>query len=82
MSTFQGFRCIGFSDNLVSLGLQTLNHPPGASFVSDISDTLSMKIRSIQAYRTQFPPEKTECFDWSRVRTYAGASAGFEAGNF
>jgi hypothetical protein len=64
------------------LGLQTLNHPPGGgAFVSDVSATLSIKIQSIQAYRTQFPPEKKRVFRLVEGQSrMLGASAGFEAG--
>jgi bacillithiol biosynthesis deacetylase BshB1 len=64
------------------LGLQTLNHPPGGgAFVSDISATLALKIQSIQAYRTQFPPEKTRVFRLVEGQAQMlGASAGFLAG--
>lgn len=64
------------------LGLQTLNHPPGGgAFVSDISATLAIKIQSIQAYRTQFPPDKRRVFRLVEGQSQMlGASAGFEAG--
>lgn len=64
------------------LGLQTLNHPPGGgAFVSDISATLSIKLASIRAYRTQFPPEKDRVFRLVEGQgRMLGASAGFEAG--
>ncbi len=64
------------------LGLQTLNHPAGGgAFVSDISATLAIKLASIQAYQTQFPPEKDRVFRWVEGQGHMlGASAGFEAG--
>jgi LmbE family N-acetylglucosaminyl deacetylase len=64
------------------LGLQTLNHPQGGgAFVSDISGTLSIKIQSIQAYRTQFPPQKDRVFRLVEGQgRMLGASAGFDAG--
>ncbi len=64
------------------LGLQTLNHPPGGgAFVSDISETLTLKIQSIKAYRTQFPPEKDRVFRLVEGQAHMlGASAGFLAG--
>ena len=64
------------------LGLQTLNHPPGGgAFVSDISETLTLKIQSIKAYRTQFPPEKDRVFRLVEGQGHMlGASAGFLAG--
>lgn len=64
------------------LGLQTLNHPAGGgAFVSDISSTLEIKIASIRAYQTQFPPEKDRVFRLVEGQgRMLGASAGFEAG--
>jgi N-acetylglucosamine malate deacetylase 1 len=64
------------------LGLQTLNHPPGGgAFVSDISGTLPIKIQSIRAYQTQFPPQKDRVFRLVEGQgRMLGASAGFEAG--
>ena len=64
------------------LGLQTLNHPPGGgAFVSDISESLAMKIQAIRAYRTQFPPDKDRVFRLVEGQAQMlGASAGFRAG--
>ncbi len=64
------------------LGLQTLNHPPGGgAFVSDISDTLELKIQAVRAYRTQFPPDKDRVFRLVEGQArMLGASAGFQAG--
>jgi bacillithiol biosynthesis deacetylase BshB1 len=64
------------------LGLQTLNHPAGGgAFVSDITETLSIKIASIRAYRTQFPPDKDRVFRLVEGQGHMlGASAGFVAG--
>ncbi len=64
------------------LGLQTLNHPPGGgAFVSDISETLSLKIQAVKAYRTQFPPDKDRVFRLVEGQSQMlGASAGFRAG--
>lgn len=64
------------------LGLQTLNHPQGGgAFVSDISATLAIKVESIRAYRTQFPPDKDRVFRLVEGQgRMLGASAGFEAG--
>ena len=64
------------------LGLQTLNHPPGGgAFVSDISATLPLKVESIRAYRTQFPPDKDRVFRLVEGQAHMlGASAGFQAG--
>ena len=64
------------------LGLQTLNHPAGGgAFVSDISATLAIKLASIRAYQTQFPPDKDRVFRLVEGQGHMlGASAGFEAG--
>ncbi len=64
------------------LGLQTLNHPPGGgAFVSDISESLAIKIQAIRAYRTQFPPDKDRVFRLVEGQAQMlGASAGFRAG--
>jgi len=50
-------------------------------FVTDISDTIEMKLESIRCYASQFPPAKAHLFD--RVRGFAlqcGAEAGYAAG--
>lgn len=56
--------------------------PPGENaIVNDIGSTLEKKIAAVEAYKTQFPPEKRPLFD--RIRTYnrqQGMAAGFEAG--
>jgi LmbE family N-acetylglucosaminyl deacetylase len=64
------------------LGLQTLNHPAGGgAFVSDISATLPLKLESIRAYRTQFPPDKDRVFRLVEGQAHMlGSSAGFQAG--
>ena len=64
------------------LCLQTLNHPAGGgAFVSDISATLAIKLASIRAYQTQFPPDKDRVFRLVEGQGHMlGASAGFEAG--
>lgn len=65
-----------------SLSFYSLEPPiDGNRFVVDISSTLQQKMQSIQAYKTQFPPEKQGLFD--RVRAMAacyGETAGFRAG--
>ena len=64
------------------LGLSTLEHSEAASrFVVDISDSLTVKLDAIRAYKTQFPPGKERVFRLveSQNRFY-GTSAGFEAG--
>ncbi len=53
----------------------------GGAFVVDISGTYQRKIRAIQAYQTQFPPEKAHIFHViETVNRYAGLRAGFEYG--
>ena len=65
-----------------ALALYSLELPPGGGhFVVDISQTLDKKLASIQAYETQFPPEKHHVLD--RVRTMAqhfGTVSGCAAG--
>lgn len=64
------------------LGLQNLSLPEGGGrFVSDISDTLSIKLDAIRAYRTQFPGAKQRVFTLVESQNrLLGASAGFTAG--
>ena len=64
------------------LGLQSHNFPTGAGqFVVDISSTLAVKLESIRAYRSQFPPGKERVFRMvDSVNRMLGTSAGFEAG--
>lgn len=64
------------------LGLANLDVLPGSDrFVTDISDTLPIKLEAIRAYKTQFPVSKQRVFGWveSQCRLW-GHSAGFEAG--
>jgi LmbE family N-acetylglucosaminyl deacetylase len=59
---------------------QTLAGFP-SHFTVDVSDTLETKIKSIQCYETQFPPEKAYVFDRIRgAAMLAGAASGFQAG--
>ena len=59
--------------------LQTLEK--GGQFVVDISDTLAVKLESIRAYATQFPPTKERVFRLVESQNKLfGTSAGFEAG--
>lgn len=64
------------------LGLSTLEHSESASrFVVDISDSLTVKLDAIRAYKTQFPPGKERVFKLVESQNrYYGTSAGFEAG--
>jgi LmbE family N-acetylglucosaminyl deacetylase len=65
-----------------SLAFGSLALPPAAGhFVMDISDTLEVKLESVRAYATQFPPEKAHVLE--RIRALAlhcGITAGFMAG--
>jgi N-acetylglucosamine malate deacetylase 1 len=64
---------LGFQ-NLGSLGRS-------GQFVVDISSTLDLKLESIRAYKTQFPPEKDRVFRLVESQNkLLGTSAGFEAG--
>jgi len=64
------------------LGFQNLDSMrKGGQFVTDISDTLSVKLESIRAYATQFPPAKERVFRLVESQNkLLGTSAGFEAG--
>ncbi|MEZ6122551.1 MAG: PIG-L family deacetylase [Planctomycetaceae bacterium] len=64
------------------LGLQNLSLPEGGGrFVSDISQTLDLKLAAIEAYQTQFPPGKRRVFSLVESQNrLLGASAGFTAG--
>lgn len=65
-----------------SLAFASLEAPPGpARFIVDISGTLKIKLQSIRAYQTQFPPEKDRVFRLVEGQAALhGAIAGFEAG--
>lgn len=64
------------------LGLRTMNAPEGGGrFVVDISETLGVKLDSVRAYKTQFPPAKERVFRLvENQNRMLGMSAGFEAG--
>lgn len=64
------------------LGFQPLDLPTGSGkFVVDISETMSVKLESIRAYETQFPPAKQRVFRLVESQnTLYGTSAGFESG--
>ena len=64
------------------LGLSNLSSLQGANyFVVDISDTLSIKLKAVRAYSSQFPPAKERIFRLIESHnTFFGTSAGFEAG--
>jgi N-acetylglucosamine malate deacetylase 1 len=65
-----------------SLSFASLELPPAAGhLVVDIGDTLEVKLKSVRAYATQFPPHKEHVYQ--RVEALAhhyGGSAGFTAG--
>lgn len=64
------------------LSFYSLQSPAdGNTFVVDVSSTFEKKLKSVQAYATQFPPEKQSIF--GRITAMAqtfGATAGFEYG--
>ena len=66
------------------LGFQPLSVPEGGGggqFVVDISQTFGVKMESIRAYKTQFPPSKQRVFRLVESQNKLfGTSAGFEAG--
>ncbi len=63
------------------LGFQLTRMPGGGQFVVDISETFSIKLEAIRAYRTQFPPAKERLFPMLEgYNRLFGQSAGFEAG--
>jgi len=64
------------------LGFSTLEFRESSGhFVVDISETFELKLESIRAYRTQFPPSKERVFRLVESQNrYFGESAGFAAG--
>lgn len=63
------------------LGFSLARNYSGGQFVVDISDTLSIKLQAIRAYRTQFPPAKERLFPMLEgFNRLVGYSAGLEAG--
>lgn len=64
------------------LGSSSLEIPACAGyFVVDISQVFSLKLQAIQAYQTQFPPNKVRVFNMvAGQNQLAGTSAGFEYG--
>lgn len=64
------------------LGLSSMHAiDGGGQFVMDISESLSLKLEAIRAYRTQFPPSKERVFRLVEGQNRLwGTSAGFEAG--
>lgn len=64
------------------LGFQNQAVPEGGGrFVSDISESLDLKLESIRQYKTQFPPEKQRVFQLVESQSrLLGTMAGFSAG--
>lgn len=64
------------------LGAQQWDLPRGGGqVVVDISETLSLKMQAIRAYKSQFPPHKERVFRMVEGLSHAlGVSAGFTAG--
>lgn len=64
------------------LGFSLSDWPEGGGrFVMDISTTLELKLESIRAYQTQFPPAKDRVFRLVEANNrLLGTSAGFDAG--
>jgi len=63
------------------LAYRTLAPPAPGLIVVDIGRTLETKMRALECYQSQFPPERRDVFD--RIRAFAvqqGMAAGFEAG--
>ena len=65
-----------------TLAMRSLEQPEATGcFVSDITDTLEVKLAAIRAYETQFPPEKQQVLRLIEgVNRHYGHTAGFEAG--
>ncbi len=64
-----------------ALSLNTPAKLEDGSFVSDISDTLDVKIAALRAYKTQFPPTKERIFRMVQAHAhFYGSPAGFLAG--
>ncbi len=64
------------------ISLHGLDLPEASGYiVADVSTTLEIKLESIRAYKTQFPPAKSGIFRTvEAMNRYHGATAGFEAG--
>ncbi len=64
-----------------ALSLNTPAKLEDGAFVSDISDTLDVKLAAIRAYQTQFPPHKERIFRMVQAHAhFYGSPAGFLAG--
>ncbi len=64
------------------IALHGLNLPEATGHVvADITTTLDLKMQSIRAYQTQFPPQKSRIFNAiESMNRYHGLTAGYEAG--
>lgn len=64
------------------IALHGLDLPESSGYiVADISETLEVKLESLRAYQTQFPPTKAKVFQAvEAMNRYHGLTAGFEAG--
>jgi bacillithiol biosynthesis deacetylase BshB1 len=63
------------------LGFPLGRAPQPSQFVVDISETLSLKLQAIRAYKTQFPPAKDRLYPLIEgYNRLLGQSAGFQAG--
>jgi N-acetylglucosamine malate deacetylase 1 len=64
------------------IALHGLDLPEASGYiVADIASTLEVKLESIRAYHTQFPPHKAGIFRAvESMNRYHGLTAGFEAG--
>jgi N-acetylglucosamine malate deacetylase 1 len=64
-----------------TLSLNTPAKLEEGAFVSDISETLDIKLAAIRAYKTQFPPHKERIFRLTQAHAhFYGGAAGFLAG--
>lgn len=64
------------------ISLHGMNLPESAGvIVSDISETLEVKLEAIRSYQTQFPAARARVFQGiEAMNRYHGVTAGFEAG--
>jgi len=63
------------------LGFPLARTQQPSQFVVDISDTLSLKLQAIRAYKTQFPPTKERVYPLIEgYNRLLGQNAGFHAG--
>ncbi len=64
------------------IALHGLDLPEASGYiVADISATLEVKLKSVKAYASQFPPQKSRIFGAiEAMNRYHGLTAGYEAG--